>query len=232
MKVSPEQVATLYQFTRQHFVEHYDLQTELVDHLANAIEAQWQQNPTLSFEDALQVEFKKFGVFGFMDVVNKRRGALTSKYAKMFLGELKAFFTLPKIIGTVSSAGIVFYLLHLFQPDYLVINAIFLVLCLGFTVGLYRMRAKYLRVAAKTEKKWLMNDVIFGYRYGTGFIYLYSELLLHVYKDHYPEWFLVLLSLQLVVLLLTFYIVLILLPSKADYYLRKTYPEYEKALLL
>ena len=62
MKLSPEQIERLYQFTRQHYVEYYDLQTELVDHLANAIEEQWTANPKLSFEQALQVEFKKFGI--------------------------------------------------------------------------------------------------------------------------------------------------------------------------
>lgn len=40
MKLSTEQIDYLYQFTRNHYVEYYDLQTELVDHLANAIEAQ------------------------------------------------------------------------------------------------------------------------------------------------------------------------------------------------
>ena len=55
MKLSAEQIERLYQFTRQHYVEYYDLQTELVDHLANAIEEQWQQNPKLSFEEALQI---------------------------------------------------------------------------------------------------------------------------------------------------------------------------------
>ncbi len=69
MKLSKEQIQKLYTFTHQHYVEYYDLQTELVDHLANAIEEQWQENPKLSFDEALQIEFKKFGVFGFMDVV-------------------------------------------------------------------------------------------------------------------------------------------------------------------
>ncbi|WP_262494794.1 hypothetical protein [Balneicella halophila] len=36
--VSDKQLERLYEFTRQHYVEHYDLQSELVDHLANAIE--------------------------------------------------------------------------------------------------------------------------------------------------------------------------------------------------
>lgn len=38
MKLSAQQIDQLYAFTRQHFVEWYDLQSELVDHLANAIE--------------------------------------------------------------------------------------------------------------------------------------------------------------------------------------------------
>jgi hypothetical protein len=45
-----------------------------VDHLANAIETQWQENPKLSFDQALNIEFKNLA-FGFMDV---------SKNAKLF----------------------------------------------------------------------------------------------------------------------------------------------------
>lgn len=41
MKLTPEQIQELYKFTRQHYVEHYDVQTELVDHLANDIEQIW-----------------------------------------------------------------------------------------------------------------------------------------------------------------------------------------------
>ena len=84
MKLTPEQIDSLYQFTRQHYVEWHDLQTELVDHLANAIEQQWQENPKISFEDALQIEFKKFGIFGFMDVVEKRQAALNKRYNKIY----------------------------------------------------------------------------------------------------------------------------------------------------
>ena len=50
MKLTEPQIQDLYTFTRQHFVEHYDLQTELVDHLANDIETQWQNQNKLSFE--------------------------------------------------------------------------------------------------------------------------------------------------------------------------------------
>jgi hypothetical protein len=45
MKLTVQQVEHLYAFTRQHYVEWYDLQSELVDHLANAIEQEWERNP-------------------------------------------------------------------------------------------------------------------------------------------------------------------------------------------
>jgi hypothetical protein len=113
MKLTPEQIERLYQFTRQHYVEYYDLQTELVDHLANAIEAQWQENPKLTFEEILQKEFKKFGVFGFMDVVEKRQAALNRKYNGIIWNHFKAFFTIPKIILTTTLVGLIYFLLNI-----------------------------------------------------------------------------------------------------------------------
>ena len=111
MKLTTEQINQLYTFTRQHYVEWYDLQTELVDHLANAIEEQWQENPKLSFNEALQNEFKKFGVFGFMDVVEGKQRFLQKKYNQIVWTIVKTFFTLPKIMGTIGATGLLFLLL-------------------------------------------------------------------------------------------------------------------------
>lgn len=66
VELTENQIQQLYKFTEQHYVEWYDVQTELVDHLANGIEHQIGLNPELSFESALNNEFKKFGVLGFL----------------------------------------------------------------------------------------------------------------------------------------------------------------------
>ena len=113
MKLNPSQIDRLYTFTRQHYVEYYDLQTELVDHLAHAIEAEWEQNPQFSFEEVLNNEFKKFGVFGFMDVVEKRQIALGKKYNRLVLKHFKEFFTVPKIIVTSSLIACLFLILRI-----------------------------------------------------------------------------------------------------------------------
>jgi len=227
MKLTTEQIEKLYVFTRQHYVEYYDLQTELVDHLANAIETQWEENPKRAFDEALQLEFKKFGVFGFMDVVNKRKGALHSKYNKMVLKELRSFFSLPKIISTISSIGILYYLLKLFQEGFEIMQWLIGFLIVSFIIGLAFLSRKQKKETAKTGKRWLLKDIIFGYSSIAGVLNVVVQLACRLDDNHYPDWFLALFSLLLVVLFLTEYVVLFLIPSKAEYYLRQTYPEYE-----
>ncbi len=108
MKINSEEINQLYIFTRQHYVEYFDVQSELVDHLANAIETEWQENSKLSFEDALNKEFKKFGVFGFMDVVEQQQKQLRRKYHAIIWSHFEEFFSLPKIIITILSLLIVY----------------------------------------------------------------------------------------------------------------------------
>ena len=138
MKFSQKQIVYLYEFTRQHYVEYYDLQTELVDHLANSIEEQWQENPKLSFEAALNVEFKKFGIFGFMDVVEQRRLALKKKYNNLIWKHFKEFFTIPKIIVILIMVLILDYLIQ----SYGMVLPLFLILIAFLFMGITYMFIK------------------------------------------------------------------------------------------
>ena len=99
-KIDHEQMQKLFTFTRQHFVEYYDLQAELADHLANAIEARWAEQPGLSFDEALHLEFKKFGIFGFSDIVEQRQNALFKKYYRLVWHEFRSTVSLPAIGGS------------------------------------------------------------------------------------------------------------------------------------
>lgn len=227
MKLSSEHIERLYAFTRQHYVEYYDLQTELVDHLANAIEEQWQENPKLSFEEVLQKEFKKFGVFGFMEVVEKRQVALNKKYNKLVWSELKTFFSLPKIIGTLAAIGIVFYSLKYFQEDVLIVQIAFLALVIFFFLGIFMLSRKNKKNQRQTGKKWLLKEIIFGYGSLTGLMNLPIQFALQIRGENYHDWTLMLFSFLLIVMGLAEYIVLVLIPSQAEKHLKETYPEYE-----
>lgn len=226
MKLTPEQIDRLYQFTRQHYVEWYDLQTELVDHLANAIEQQWQENPKISFEDALQKEFKKFGVFGFMDVVEKRQAALNKKYNGIIWKHFKAFFTIPKIIFTITLVGLIYILLMTSTYKADVVLVAFGIIILSFYSFIIYFANKNKKTNLATHKKWLLKEIILGRSSICGLIYLPIQIILRSDKlmEHALGVFGI--SFLLVSMLLIEYIMVIEIPKKAEAYLHETYPEY------
>ena len=226
MKLTPEQIERLYQFTRQHYVEYYDLQTELVDHLANAIEPQWQENLKLTFEEILQKEFKKFGVFGFMDVVEKRQAALNRKYNGIIWNHFKAFFTIPKIILTTTLVGLIYFLLNisLYKAD--VVLVAFVIIILSFYFFIIYFANKNKKANAATQKKWLLKEIILGRSSIVGMIYLPIQIILHSEKVLENSFGVLGISFLLVSLILIEYIMVVEIPKKAEDYLIETYPEY------
>ena len=226
MKITPEQIERLYQFTHQHYVEWYDLQTELVDHLANAIEQQWYENPNVHFEEALQTEFKKFGVFGFMDVVEKRQAALNKKYNKIIWGHFKDFFSVPKIIITFSLIGSLFLMLKNFKYAELISTTLIFGVIITFWIGLLIQKRKSKKQTKESGKKWLLKDIIFGYSTFAGLSYLPLQLIINVDFENIGNLKALVISSITIFLYLIEYIMLFEIPSKAGKYLEETYPEY------
>ena len=227
MKLSNQQIDKLYLFTRQHFVEYYDLQTELVDHLANAIEAQWQITPTKSFDEALQIEFKKFGVFGFSDVVQERQVALEKKYRKIVWSHFKTFFRLPQIIGTFSAVGILYLILKISFHREIIFISILTLLIVLFFVELARNAKKMKKRNQETGKKWLFSEILNGYGKGSGFMFLPLQTIIHFRNLFSDDLILLGGSFLIITLVLVQYIVLVIIPKKAEQYLIETYPEYQ-----
>lgn len=227
MKLTTTQIDHLYTFTHQHYVEWYDLQSELVDHLANAIEMQWQENPKLTFDEALNKEFQKFGIFGFMDVIDEKRKALGKKYNLMIWSHFKEFFGIPKIIWTSSTIGIIYMILKSMNDPSLFVFGSFFVL-----MGLIFYKLFQNKKSLKQEnKKWLFKEIIFNYGSANGIIILLFQILNSSFWSSEQflgnKLFLVLMAAFLVFLIVFGYIILFLIPSKADEYLQETYPEYE-----
>ena len=159
MKLSAEQIEQLFDFTKKHYVEHYDVQVELVDHLANAIENQWKENPNILFEDALQTEFKKFGVFGFTGLVEQKQSALHKYYNKMLLREVLKFISIPKAIITVAMYLLIFFFLKKTGSfGEIVMLSLILGSFLFYSIISFRFIYK-IRKQQKIQGKWLIQSV-------------------------------------------------------------------------
>jgi hypothetical protein len=160
MKLNEQQINQLYLFTRRHFVEWYDLQSELVDHLANSIEDRWKENPKLTFEEALDLEFKKFGIFGFMDVVDERRRFLSKKYGRIIWKHYKEFFRLPKIILTVSSMYFLYFLSEKLQDTQYLYLSILAIIGIAFTIESRKIHKAQKQKEKETGKKWFFEQMV------------------------------------------------------------------------
>jgi hypothetical protein len=230
-KLTAEQIDQLYIFTRQHYVEYFDVQSELVDHLANAIENEWQEKPKLSFDEALNKEFEKFGVFGFMDVVEQKQKQLTRKYHSIIWLHFKDFFGVPKIIGTVLSVWVVcFFMKQIQNPQSFVMS-----FYMGFLTVIFYKLFENKKKQKKESKKWLFKGIIFNYGSTIGSQILVFQILNFSINDIESflgtNLFLFFISSLLVVLSIFSFIILFLIPSKVEEYLSKTYPEYNLANL-
>lgn len=228
MKLTESQIESLYQFTRQHYVEYYDVQVELVDHLANDIEQIWEQQPGLSFNDARDKSFKKFGVFGFMNVVESKEAQMAKKYFKLVLKFAKEWLSLPKIILTLLLL-FGFYQLQKFTFGYEIYIGVFLLVIVAQFFMLFNNSRKLKQNQKQTQKKWLFEHVLSIQGYGnTAFIYIYFFRISNAeeffamgdFKRVYT-------ALLITGFLIISYITLVVIPKKAKELLIQNYPEYQ-----
>ncbi|MFP9115035.1 hypothetical protein ACLI1A_13945 [Flavobacterium sp. RHBU_3] len=221
--LTPQQIDHLYAFTKKHYIEYYDLQTELVDHLANAIEQRWATEPNVSFEDALQAEFKKFGVFGFTELAEKREGVLKKKYHKLAWGYAKDFLKLPKILLSLSLV-VVFY--YIFKSEPIMMDLLLVSGMLFFAVNYVVLRYRYGLKVHRTGKAWLFENIIFKCA-GFGFpVYVPINTVTIFFRGKNPEAALIINAVLFTIIVVYYYIMLYVMPSRAEQHLRETYPEY------
>jgi hypothetical protein len=74
--LTKEQIDHLFDFCEAQGVKYYDVQVELVDHLANAIEKELAEHPDWPFQKALDVVFVSFGHENFKPLVREKQKAI------------------------------------------------------------------------------------------------------------------------------------------------------------
>ena len=227
MKLSKEQIDQLYKFTRAHYVEWYDLQTELVDHLANDIEHIWKKEPKLTFDQAKNKAFKKFGIFGFSDVIEKRYNALYKHYWKMVWEIFKDYFKLPKIILTLLITLIVYTIFNAI-PDKDIFIYIYLAIHIAIILTfLIRKQIHINRKNKITGKKWMFDNIITSMG-GIGFIiYIPIQVFSHLTDLSWSLKNQIIVSIVLTLFSIISYILVKVIPAEMIKKIGNQFPEYK-----
>lgn len=130
-KLTEAQINLLFLFCEQEEVRYYDVQIELVDHLASGIEQKWVQSPEMLFDEALWSVFDDFGPAGFSRVKAMKERALHKKYNRVQWAHIADFFKLPKIILTFACCFVMYLVFRQIGGNYRIMFSILAPIILG-----------------------------------------------------------------------------------------------------
>lgn len=157
-KLTEEEIDYLFTFVEQRDVKYYDVQMELVDHFATAIEQKWEIEPLLSFEEALWKEYRQFDRNDFPQIILEKEETLRKKYRKIEHRYIIEFFTLPKIVATSLVTFLIYQIFQLVENYFRFVS--WIVLADILLVGLFSFLVypKIFSVALNENKSFLLLE--------------------------------------------------------------------------
>lgn len=134
------QMETLITFIRMKKVRFYDVQLEIADHFATAIEEKWQQDPQLPFEETMIQFYEDFGDEGFKQLMKAKARLVHKKWLSNTLQHFGTFFTWPKALILVMLILIFHQFLSLVQKPEFIFRwcaGIIILMAIGMSIFLF-----------------------------------------------------------------------------------------------
>lgn len=98
-QLTADQISYLFSFAESKHVKYKDIQYEIVDHLASAIEAELDAYPFLTFERATERVYGRFPLTGFMQWMEQKEESLTKYWKGRQRKYMLRFLKLPQVVA-------------------------------------------------------------------------------------------------------------------------------------
>lgn len=192
-QLTKNQIQELFAFTKSHRVRYYDLQSEVVDHLASAIESKWEESPNLPFEKALDEVYAGFGIYGFGKLEQEKREAIQRKIGWKIWDFIKSYLTPPKILITLMAIIATYQGLTLLPEPFKLCHYLVYAFIFAYWGA---VELKKLKIKGMMEKYLEVNAVYTG-AFPALFI---SEIMIDIWMvgENYANWMLWVLAVWLV----------------------------------
>lgn len=226
------QVAQLFRLCSLNFVNEYDVQIEIVDHLASDIENQWAGNPELNFKQALKNAVEKFGNDGFYEMKLAKVKSLEKKYNRLLWNFFIRFYSWPKIVFTVFSSWLLSRMLVNMENLYWLMGISFAAMII-FLVWYYFIYFRKNKLRIMPGKQFLSQQYFNGFlNLGYSFLFITWQvfsLIPTAFKEVPPvnrqPWFF-LISLVIVALCILIYAGYFVVPKKIAQHFNEQFPQY------
>lgn len=144
MKLTMQHISEIEDFVSKKGIKYLDVQMEIVDHVASAVEEKMDSNPAVGFEEALKQTHSSFGIFGFGGMEDAIVNGLGKKYNKLFWKQFGALFG-PKYILFVLLFGYLVYKSHVLMNDHQQLLIIFLLVTIALVAIITILGFKFKR---------------------------------------------------------------------------------------
>lgn len=181
-QLTPIEIEKLFAFVRSKYVRWVDLQYEIVDHLATAIEDTITEDPTISFDRALQQVYSSFPITGFTNLVAAKQKALHRYWIRKYFSIMKSYFQLPKILITLLLAYCIYLSFILFGQYGLA--AVAVLILSGMIISLIHKKRNG-HFSKQLSEKYLFTSTFLGISAGVTFgvfqlpLQIGSDLIFH-----------------------------------------------------
>jgi hypothetical protein len=235
-QLSPEQISLIYDFCYEHDVLEYEIQTELVDHLATAIEVQLAEKPEIPFKEALiDAFYQDFGIHGLREIIKSKRKSFRNQYNQLFLRFLGSFFQLPRIILTLAMILTLFSTLHFLEQ-----RRIVLLISIGILFVFYVLfgildyfTSRYKIKLENQEKSFLIVDYFnrlkLRVNQSGSVLYFLMLFFFKPLKSNQPAWIDLLGCTLIVLLFIAFYALMFYMPKLVKQHFTEQFPQFVKS---
>ncbi|MFN8348290.1 MAG: hypothetical protein U0X91_25030 [Spirosomataceae bacterium] len=161
-ELTKEHINRLYRYAADNGVNYFDVQVELVDHIATAIEERLNTHPEQTVDDTLKEVIASFEKYGLKKIVKEKEKQVRRQYRRYEWESFKSFFSWPRIIVTALLTWVLFEFLRGTNKETLTtINEAILLptFILGVLYGIFLFYRK-LRMAL--ELSFTHNNAIAG----------------------------------------------------------------------
>jgi hypothetical protein len=177
MKLSAEQIAQIKSWISKRGFTHTDVQYEIIDHVASAIEQKMEEKPDFSLEKAFGEVHRSFGVYGFAEVEEAITSRLNKELWRSYWAATKEILLSSRILIPILISILVHLLSQQFSIyfDEIILGGIFGFCVFTLVYAFMEQRSKkYLKSYLSFRMSYgiipIMASIIFNFRY------LYLEL--------------------------------------------------------
>lgn len=153
--LNQKETEELFKVCKNYGVFFYDVQIEIVDHLASIIEEQWKEDPELEFEQAKKQAIAGFGKSNFTKMVRTKEKEVNRKYNILLWKYLLEFYKWPKLLLTFILTLGVFILLQTSSETKVILFAYSVLILVVFAIYLFFIFPK-LKLKVKPDKIFLL----------------------------------------------------------------------------